>query len=63
MKELGDIRKEINGIDDELARLFKRRMEIAGEVAASKRAQGVPVNDPAREREILSRVTEEVGAD
>ncbi len=63
MKNLEDIRKEIDCIDDELANLFKRRMDIASEVAASKREKGVPVNDPAREREILSRVTAEAGAD
>ena len=61
MKEIQDIRQEIDTIDDELATLFKKRMAIANEVAASKRERGVPVSDPAREREILSRVTE--GAD
>ena len=60
-KDLSGIRAEIDGIDHELARLFQRRMEIAAEVAAVKHAQGVPVHDPAREREILSRVTQEVG--
>ena len=47
--------------DDELAALFKKRIAIANEVAASKRERGVSVSDPAREREILSRVTQ--GAD
>jgi chorismate mutase / prephenate dehydratase len=61
MKKIQDIRQEIDTIDDELAALFKKRMAIANEVAASKRERGVPVSDPAREREILSRVTE--GAD
>ena len=61
MKDIQDIRQEIDSIDDELAALFKKRMAIASEVAASKRARGVAVTDPAREREILSRVTE--GAD
>ena len=60
-KDLSGIRAEIDGIDHELARLFQRRMEIAAEVAAVKHAQGVPVHDPARERDILSRVTQEVG--
>jgi chorismate mutase / prephenate dehydratase len=61
MKQIQDIRQEINSIDDELAALFKKRIAIANEVAASKRERGVPVSDPAREREILSRVTQ--GAD
>ncbi len=59
MKQIQDIRQEIDSIDDELAALFKKRMAIANEVAASKRERGVPVSDPAREREILSRVTED----
>ena len=61
MKDIQDIRHEIDTIDGELATLFKKRMAIASDVAASKRARGVSVSDPAREREILSRVTE--GAD
>ena len=61
MKDLNSIRQEINSIDEELVKLFKRRLEIVEEVAASKREQGVAVTDPARERAILSRVSESVG--
>ena len=61
MKGRGEIRGEIDRIDDELADLFRRRMELADEVAASKRADGSPVTDPAREREIVARVAERVG--
>ena len=61
MKDLGSIRAEIDSIDRELARLFQRRLEIVGQVAASKLERGAPVSDPARERDILSRVTAAVG--
>ena len=61
MKDIKDIRGEIDSIDQELARLFRRRLEIVADVAASKHARGAPVTDPARERDILSRVTAEVG--
>lgn len=61
MKDIGNIRAEIDAIDQELARLFQRRLEIVGEVAASKHERGAPVTDPARERDILSRVTAAVG--
>lgn len=61
MKNLDGIRAEIDAIDGELARLIRRRLEIAGDVAEAKRAAGTPVNDPARERAILSKVTEAVG--
>ena len=59
MKDIKEIRKEINGIDEELVRLFRRRLEIVEEVAQSKRERRAPVLDPAREREILYRVAGE----
>lgn len=61
MKDITEIRGEINGIDEELVRLFRRRLEIVEEVTRSKRERRAPVLDPAREREILSRVAGEVG--
>lgn len=63
MKNITSIRDEINGIDEELVKLFKRRLDIVEEVAASKKERGAPITDPAREREILSRVTAEVGGE
>ncbi|MBO7720931.1 MAG: chorismate mutase [Kiritimatiellae bacterium] len=59
--ELTDIRKEIDGIDDGMVRLFMRRMQLAAEVAAQKRGSGQAVLDPAREREILAKVARQVG--
>ena len=56
-----DSRGEIDRIDDELAKLFLKRLEIVRDVAESKREKGLSITDPAREREILSRVTGEVG--
>jgi chorismate mutase/prephenate dehydratase len=63
VKALNDVRNEIDGIDDELARLIRRRLDLAGEVADAKRKAGIPVCDPARERAILTKVTEAAGAD
>ena len=56
--DLQEIRAQIDGIDDELVRRFERRMALAGDVAAYKREQGLPVSDRTREREIVSRVTQ-----
>ena len=56
--DLQEIRAQIDGIDNELVRLFERRMALAGDVAAYKREQGLPVSDRTREREIVSRVTQ-----
>ena len=61
MKELKDIRKEINEIDEKMRELFVRRLAVSAEVAEAKRAKGAPVLNPEREREILTRVAKEVG--
>ena len=61
--EVKGLRAEIDGIDDEIARLFRRRMEIVDGIAEAKRKQGAPVSDPARERMTLARVAGNVGAD
>ena len=59
--ELGEIRQEIDAIDEEMAKLFVRRMACADQVAAAKRTSGKAVLDPGREREILAKVAEWVG--
>ena len=59
--ELKDIRKEIDAVDEEMVKLFVRRMKAADAVADAKRGSGRPVFDPAREREILARVSKSVG--
>ena len=61
--ELGDIRKEIDAIDGEIAQLFVRRMKAAASVAAAKRESGKPVLDPARERAVLAKAAAAVGPD
>lgn len=59
--ELAEIRKEIDSIDDEIVRLFVRRMDAAAEVAAVKRLSGRAVLDKTREREVLDRATKAAG--
>jgi len=61
MEDLKDIRSEIDKIDDELARLLRRRLEIVDRVAKVKRERGLPVLDPRREKEIVTRVSAKVG--
>lgn len=61
MKDIADIRKEIDEVDDKIAELFLKRMEMIEDVAESKKERHAPVTDPARERSILSRVTGAVG--
>ena len=61
MLELSEIRREIDEIDHEIARLFVRRMEAASAVAAAKRATGKAVTDLSREEEVLARAIAAVG--
>lgn len=62
-RDVMTLRGEIDGIDDEIARLFARRMAIIDGIAQAKRRRGSPVSDPARERATLSRVAEKIGGD
>ena len=56
--ELSELRSEINGIDRELQRLFLRRMELCRDVAAYKKANGLPIIQPDREQEVIRRIRE-----
>ena len=54
-------RKEIDAIDDELVRLFVKRMDVAARIADYKKEQGLPIFVPAREREKLADVAGQAG--
>ena len=54
--DLKEIRNQIDRVDDEILRLFLRRMELCSEVAEYKARTGMAVLDAGREQEILSRV-------
>ena len=56
--DLEKIRLEINDIDSELVNLFSKRMALSEQVAEYKKKTGKPVFDPARERAIVSRITQ-----
>ena len=56
--DIQELRKIIDGIDDEMTRLFVKRMQAAEEVSRFKKENGMLVQDRTREREILFRVTE-----
>lgn len=54
--DLSQIRKEIDGIDEQLIRLFMKRMDCTKRVAEYKTQNGLPVLNVQREREILEKV-------
>ena len=55
MSELDQIREKINHIDEEMAHLFEKRMEMSAQVAAFKKDRGLSVRDAERERELIER--------
>ena len=59
--DLNEIRSEIDKIDDELVRLFCQRMHVAAQVADYKKANNLPIFQPARERAKLQDVAEKAG--
>lgn len=61
--DLTELRKQIDGIDDQLVQLFCRRMALCAQVADYKKANGLPILMPAREREKLKDVAEKAGPD
>ena len=59
--DLTEIRQEIDGIDQELVRLFCARMNLSAQVADYKKANNLPIFVPARERAILQKVAQMAG--
>jgi len=53
------IRQKIDHIDSELLRIFNRRAELALKIGEIKKGLGLPVYDPAREKNIFVRMKEE----
>ncbi len=57
MRELTEIRQEIDKIDNQLVELFSQRMQCSAEVAEYKRGTGKAIYDPVREQEKLKVLT------
>jgi len=53
MKTQSDIRKELDAVDEEIVRLFEKRMNLSMQMAAWKKAQGLPVLDKQREQQVI----------
>jgi chorismate mutase len=51
-------RSEIDELDKELLRLLNMRARLALKVGALKKASGLPLCDPERERRVLQRLQE-----
>lgn len=57
MADLKDIRKELDALDDELIKLFLKRMSLSEEVAKIKIRDGLPLVHQGREDEIIERLS------
>ncbi len=60
MDQLNQAREIINEVDEEMAKLFVRRMRAAELVASYKQEKGMPVFDPAREEQVVQRNAERI---
>lgn len=61
--EIQEIRKRIDEADEQLVQAFAKRMRAASDIADYKREHGLPVWDPAREREVMAKQTKAVDGD
>ena len=60
-QSLESLREDINKTDEQIVELFRHRMSVSSSVAEYKRAHGLPVLDAARERALLSKISELAG--
>lgn len=61
MNQLENARTEIDRIDEEMRRLFLKRIGAVKEISEYKKEHGLPVLDTAREEEVLRRNCERLG--
>lgn len=54
MKELEEIRRELDAVDRDIVRLFEKRMVLSGQVAEYKLIHNLPVLDRSREEKVLA---------
>lgn len=60
MKTLSECRVELNSVDDQMKKLFLKRMSIINEVSTYKKANGIATYDPERERSMKERLSADV---
>ena len=60
-KRILELRQEIDKLDEEIIQLLRKRMGISKEVGKLKEELDIPVEDKAREQEIIERLTQQAG--
>ena len=61
--EISEYRAQLDAIDRVILQKFAERMRIAEAIGRKKAEKGLPVFDPAREKEILDRIAQEAPED
>ena len=60
MKDIEELRKEIDDIDSKLLELFEHRMETALRIAEYKKENNIEVLNVSREEQIISNAKEKL---
>ena len=55
--EIKELRKELDIIDDNIAKILASRVETGKKIVGLKRIKGLPENDGMRENEIIERIS------
>lgn len=63
MKTIEELRQEINKIDEEMANLFNKRMEVSKDIALYKKEFNLPIFDKERELQLLNKNLEYISDD
>ena len=53
-RSIAELRAQIDEVDAQIAVLFEKRMALAREIAGLKKAEGLPIEDPEREEQIIA---------
>ena len=60
-QQLQDFRLQLNELDDALMKILERRFEVCRRIGKYKKEQGMLVEDPKREQEIIDSKIESSG--
>ena len=58
MKELENLRAQIQKVDEELIALFARRLDLAVKIGRKKRRLSMPIRDWSVEKDVIRRATQ-----
>ena len=58
---LDELRNKIDGIDNEICRLFAERMQVVTDIALYKKANYMVVYHPSRARAVLQNISQKLG--